>query len=548
MTVEVSASAPVSPRRSLWWLGGLILGLGIVAQGLLLLRFAEDPTYSKMSVLFVWPATLFALLLWWLLAVRVSWRIKLAPLAAIGIGLGTFFSLYRVEGSDGDMVPIIVSRWAPTRAEVAREYWKQQSIATTTAPQTTDDAQGAVPETPAEPLVAGPDDWPDFRGPLRDGIIRGTGFRTDWDANPPRELWRHPVGLGWSSFAVLGDLAITMEQRDDMESVVCYRLSDGEPIWIHGDSTRFTAVAVNGGDGPHATPVIDGDRTFTLGATGLLNCLETRTGRSVWQRNILVDGGDAAGNPVKNLEWGISGTPLVIDGLVIAVPGGASGKSVIAYHRETGDIAWSSADYPATYGAPRVDEFAGTRQLVALHGLGVAGFELDSGRQLWNFPWQNMPKVNVAQVVKVSDSSFVLGIGYGVGAVRVNLNHEAENWSTSEGWKSPRFKLKFNDAVLLNGHLFGLDDGILTCLHPETGKTLWKARRMGYGQLLGFADTLLILSEEGEVVLAEANPQKFVERGRLKVLEGTTWNHPVVAHGKLLVRNGTAAACYDVAP
>ncbi|OYW14118.1 MAG: hypothetical protein B7Z55_16020, partial [Planctomycetales bacterium 12-60-4] len=238
------------------------------------------------------------------------------------------------------MVPQFAYRWAPEREDLAREFWKTQGEvkSATPAPVDTADTENEISVTP---LVAGVDDWPDFRGPQRDGIIRGSGFRTNWTEQPPKEVWRHPVGLGWSSFAVLGDLAITMEQRDHLESVVCYRLDTGEQVWVHEDDARLLVTEINGGDGPHATPVIVGDQTYSLGGTGLLNCLETRTGHKLWSRNILKDAGEP-GEPVKNLEWGVSGSPLVVDDLVITNPGVAEGKSVIAYRRDTGDIVWTA--------------------------------------------------------------------------------------------------------------------------------------------------------------------------------------------------------------
>lgn len=541
----VTAPAKAPRLFGRWPIAAGLLTVAVVLQTFAMFWFAEDSTHQKMSVLFIWPATLFGCLLWWLFGTRFSWRVKLTPVAVIAVVCGAFFTVYRIEGSDGDMVPVLAYRWQPTAREIARDYWKQQTVGTAVdvTPAAVEGDEAAAAPTP---LVADVDDWPDFRGPYRDGIYRGSEVRLDWDQSPPRELWRHPVGLGWSSFAVLGDYAITLEQRDDQEAVVCYHLQTGEPIWIHGDTTRFTAVAVNGGDGPHTTPAIVGERTVTLGATGILNCLATRTGVRHWSRNILEDAG-TPGNPAKNIEWGVSASPLVVDGLVITIPGGTAGRSVIAYHLESGEIAWSTGEFPASYCGARVEELEGVRQLLIYHGTGLTALTIEDGRPLWSFDWVNMPKVNSAQPLKVADDAVVIGSGYGVGAVRVDLDRTDEGWLAMAGWKSTRFKLKFNDAVLLKGFLYGLDDGILTCVDPTSGKTQWKARRFGYGQLLGFEDgRLLILSEDGDAVVVDANPQKFTELARMHVLDGTTWNHPVIAGQKLLVRNGTTAGCYDL--
>jgi outer membrane protein assembly factor BamB len=534
-----SSTTPAPVRRSFprWLIGVGLLAVGVVAQTFFAFRFAEDPTFFKMSFLWVWPATLFAFTLWWLFASGLSWRVKLSPLIGLVILFGVFASVFRIDGSDGDMVPRLSYRWSPTPESKARDYWTRLPTAAESSS-----------ETAEEPLVAGPDDWPDYHGPNREGIIRGRGFRTDWDARPPKELWRHPVGLAWSSFSVLGDYAITQEQRDGDECVVAYSLETGDQKWVHADPARFTVVAVNGGDGPRSTPVIAGDRTYSLGATGIVNGLETRTGKRLWSRNALEDAGEN-GKPADNLQWGLSGAPLVVDGKVIVIAGGTAGKSVIAYDAETGDIAWAGGNFPASYGGARVEEIHGVRQVLAFHGTGIAAFALEDGRLLWSHPWENMPKVNVAQPLRTADDTLVIGSGYSVGAIQLTLAGGTDrDWSVSPGWTSNRFKLKFNDAVLLGGYAYGLDDGIMTCLDVATGKTKWKGGRFGYGQLIAFENTLLVLSEEGDAVLVAAQPTKFEERGRVHVLDGTTWNHPAVAHGKLLVRNGTEAACYDVAP
>ncbi|MBI1346487.1 PQQ-binding-like beta-propeller repeat protein [bacterium] len=535
------------PRHTRWWLGSLILGAGMTAQALLWMRYVEDPTFAKMSVLWVWPATLFALLLWWLFASGLSWATKLIPLGLLALGGVGFFSVYRIDGSDGDMVPRLAYRWVPTAEQQARDYWKQQTIPESSPTNSETPSEGTIADGVEAPEPTA-DDWPDFRGPKRDGIVRGIGFRTDWEKRPPQELWRHPVGLGWSSFVVLDDYAITMEQRDEQESVVAYSLKSGEPLWLHGDDVRFQAVEVNGGDGPHATPVISGDRVFSLGATGLLNCLELNTGKSLWSRNILTDAG-APGAAVKNLEWGVSGSPLVVDDLIITIPGTAPGRSVLAYDRTTGEIVWAGGTFPASYGGPAVAELNGVRQVLIYHGTGIAAFELGSGKELWSFPWENMPKVNAAQPMIVSDSSLVIGTGYGIGATLLKLTAEEKGpWGVSADWKTNRLKLKFNDAILLDGYIYGLDDGILTCVDVATGKTKWKGGRYGYGQILAHESTILALTEDGDVALAKAQPTRFEEIGRFHALDGTTWNHPAVAHGKLLIRNGSMAACYDVAP
>ncbi|HET6422990.1 MAG TPA: PQQ-binding-like beta-propeller repeat protein [Planctomycetaceae bacterium] len=542
-----AATAPLRPRIfPRWSIGLAILLIGVVAQLVLWQVYAEDPTFSAMSVLWVWPATLFAFAIWWTFFSGWTMAVRASAWGLIAAMFVVFLSVFRLDGSDGDMIPKLEYRWTPSARQKAAEYLQRQSIP---APAPVE----ATTETPvANVPAATDDDSTDFRGNLRDGIIRGAGFRKDWADKPLQEVWRHPIGLGWSSFSVLGDLAITQEQRGGDECVVAYQLATGEPVWRHADREELQIVLVNGGNGPHCTPVIVGEWTYTLGGTGVLNCLATTTGARKWTRNILNDAG-TEGTPVKNLEWGMSATPLVVDDLVICIPGGKlddkRGKSVIAYDRMTGDIRWTSGSFPASYCGARVESLGGVRQVLVFHGLGICGLNLSDGKLLWEKEWTNMPLVNAAQPIRIDEQSLLIGNGYGVGSARLSLSAAPDGkWKVDEVWKSNKLKLKFNDAVLHDGFVYGLDDGILTCIDVETGKTKWKGGRYGYGQILLHDDTLLVTTEEGDVTLVKAAPKKFEEQARIKAVEGTTWNHPVVAHGKLLVRNGTEAVCFDVAP
>ncbi len=543
-SAEISAVRPIGMR---WHYGLSILLIGVVLQLLFWWMYVEDPTFSAMSVLWVWPATLFVFAIWWTVFSGWSGGVRAGAWGLVAVAGVTFFGVFRLEGSNGDMIPKLAYRWTPSAHEKAAEYLQKQSIPLAAVNEPAAEAPAAT-----VPAITD-DDAPDFRGVLRDGIVRGAGFRKNWAEVPPKELWRHPVGLGWSSFSVLGDLAITQEQRDDEESVVAYRLDTGAPVWKHGDKARLEIVVVNGGDGPHCTPVITGEWTYTLGGTGVLNCLATMTGTPKWTRNILEDAG-TAGKPAKNLEWGMSATPLVVDDLVITIPGGNPAenlnKSVIAYDRLTGDIKWTVGNFPASYCGPRVESLGGVRQLLIFHGKGIAAYELTDGKMLWEFGWTNMPLVNAAQPIRLDEQSLLIGNGYGIGSARLALQAASDGtWKVEPPvWKTNKLKLKFNDAVLRDGYVYGLDDGILTCVDIANGKTKWKGGRYGYGQILLHEDTLLCTTEEGEVALVAASPTKFEERARFKAVDGTTWNHPTVAHGKLLIRNSTEAVCYDVAP
>jgi outer membrane protein assembly factor BamB len=536
-TIQLAA-----PGRGRWKIGVGILAIAVVAQAALWTYFADDRTGSKMSILFVWPAALFALAIWWTFFSAQPWRIRLAAWGLLGLASAAFYGIFAVEGTDGEMTPTFRLRWRPSAKAQAAAY-----LATRPAPKPAD----PTPEVLAsqEPWLAGEGDWPGFRGPNRDGVVAGVTLRRDWDKRPLKELWRHPVGLGWSSFAVVGDLAFTQEQRGENECVVCYRVDDGSEVWVHADPVILKIVELNGDDGPHATPQFHEGRLYTLGGTGVLNCLDARTGSCLWQTDILKDAG-GEGEAVKNIQWGMSGSPLIVDDLVIVSPGGQNKRSTIAYDRLSGEIVWSAGNYEAGYASPHLATIHGVRQVIVFHGTGIAGHDLSDGRQLWNFDWVNNPKVNSVQPLVFDDGSVLFGCSYGVGTARVDLVRNADgSWEQPKlRWKTNKFRPKFNDFVIRDGFVYGLDDGILLCLDPETGKVKWKDRagQYGYGQMLLAAELLLILSEQGELVLVEARPDKFQEVARMQVLDPICWNHIATAHGKVLVRNNHVAACFEL--
>ena len=549
--VPVTATPAMPNLRGRWvWAAG-ILAIACIAQSVLWAKWWEDPTYFAMSVLFVWPAALFALAIWWTFFSGWSWRIRLGLVGAIAATFFGFFNLYRLEW-DGGMIPRrFILRSKPTPEEVARLYRKQQ-LASATAAETkaTGDLQTAEPL----PLVVTEGDWPGFRGPHRDGIVRNGSLRRDWQSAPPTQIWRHPLGRAWSSFAVVGSHAFTQEQRDEYECVVAYDIETGSEVWVHQDKTILSIVDANGGPGPHATPQFDEGCLYTLGGTGVLNCLDAANGKPLWSTNILKDAGDGK-VPAANIEWGISGSPLIVDNLVIVVPGGNAkegtigfNQGVAAYDKKSGQRTWVAGKHQASYGSPRLENIGGSPQLLIPHADGLSGHSLDDGKELWFFPLSNPPKVNSSMPWLLDDGSLLFGTGYGVGSVRLDIsNGDGHEWTAKQRWQTNRFRPKFNDFFVRDGHAYGLDDGTLACLDVENGKVKWKSGRYGYGQLLLVDDIMLIITEDGELLLVPATPAKPEAIATFKVFDsGFCWNHPVLVRGKLLVRNAAEAVCLDV--
>jgi len=366
----------------------------------------------------------------------------------------------------------------------------------------------------------------------------------DWKQHPPQELWRHPIGEGWSSFAIVGSRAFTQEQRGPLECVVCYHADTGAELWSHADETRYeTAMA---GIGPRATPTLTDSAVFALGATGILNCLDPVTGETVWQRNICDDAG------TSTPEWGFSGSPLIVDETIIIDAGGSGDKAVIAYHQDTGDIVWAAGNHRAGYASPRLEKIRGQTVLLVFHGDGLLAMSPSDGSRFWEYPFTNMYQVNAAQPMMTGDHVFI-STGYDGGCValdpgRISDARPAEVWPPNRD-----LKLKFNEAVALDGFVYGLDDGILCCVNAATGRREWKGGRYRFGHVLLWDDVLLVQSEAGYTALVEATPEAFREITRFSALSQPTggspvkvWNVPVVNRSRLYVRSAREAACFEL--
>ena len=476
------------------------------------------------------PATVIALL--WGLPAAVAAALAAFALTRRGGGRarslaagGVFFvalapwAFLRADGASGQMMPNLV--WGPA------------ARASRTEP---------APPARARPeisLAATPGDWPGFRGARRDGVVApaaAAALDLDWRDHPPRECWRRPIGRGWSSFAVVGDLACTQDQAGERERVVCFDAPSGRLAWAHEDAARFDELA--GGPGPRATPLIDGGRVYALGATGILNCLDARTGERIWTVSLA---GGAAAAP----EWGFASSPLAHDGLVYVSPGGVGGTRLAAFDEQTGALVWRASGDAPGYGSPQLMRLAGAAQIVLFDGAGVAGFEPRTGEELWAWAWpEALPRA--AQPQSLGDDRVLVGMGYGRGMLSLRLRRDAGELRAEEDWSSTRLKPKFNDFVIHRGHLYGLDEGILVCLDAATGDRLWKGGRYGYGQLLLVGERLLVTTESGGLVVVEASPAGHRELARIDALTGKSWSHPALAGGRLFLRNGSEAVCLEL--
>ena len=553
----------------IWWLffsrapwlervGALVLMAGALLATLRIVHPSiANGMMGMMLPIFAIPVLSLALVAWAMAARHLSSVPRRALLVvAIVLACGVF-TLVRTGGITGDARSDLHWRWTPTPEERLLAQGADEPAAlppapaaptaeATATPLPTPAPTGPVsptpaptatktPEKPTVPAAAEPQVvWPGFRGPERDGIIRGVRLETDWAKSPPVALWRRPIGPGWSSFAVRGDFLYTQEQRGDDEIVTCYRVITGEPVWRHRDAARFWES--NGGAGPRATPTLSHGRVYTFGATGILNALDAGNGAVVWSRNAASDTG------AKTPGWGFASSPLVVGNLVIVA---ASGR-LAAYDIGTGKPRWFGPAHGGSYSSPHLMTIDGVAQVLLLSSTGVTSVSPTDGTQLWEHAWEGTP---ILQPARTADGDILITTGDmagGAGTRRIAVAHGSGGWTVEERWTSVGLKPYFNDFVVHKGYAFGFDGSILACIDLTDGRRKWKGGRYGHGQLvlLPDQDLLLVLSEEGELALVSAKPDQFTELARVPAIEGKTWNHPVLVGDLLLARNGEQMAAF----
>lgn len=503
----MSDSSPPKPVR--WQIGVRMTVLGIAV--ITWVRWREDWPFQKRNLISyeVGFVTLLALVIWWLFLSRAAWRIRWRVMgAALGL-MGLFVAVVRLHGVSGDLVPEFAWRWSGASAA---------------------QASAPVNNAPAKGLHG---DFPQFYGPDRTGVLKGPKLNSDWAMHPPQTLWRKPIGAGWSGFAVVGDVCITQEQKGENECVSALVLATGEPRWVHADAAHYQSLIA--GEGPRATPTVTGGNVFTLGSTGILNCLDLATGAVRWSQNVVsaVNG--------KIPEWGATSSPLVVDDLVIVHGGEKGTHSLVAYRTSDGGLVWKGGT-KSSYATPVLATLAGVSQVIAFNDGNVSAHDPKTGVTLWQHPWGNGNVVCASPIV-IGDDRVLFSSGYGVGAELLKVTRSGTALSIGSLWQSNRMKAKFSHLFTRDGCVFGLDDGLLACADLQDGSRHWREGRYGHGQGLVVGQHYLLMAENGDLVLLRPTPEAPNEIARLHVLGSKTWNPMALAGDLLLVRNDREAVC-----
>lgn len=504
----MNASKSSSPR---WW---PLIVIWVLALGAwIFIAVTGDLTRQFIVMKSIGTGIVASMLsvLWLLTLSRLPWKIRLKGFGAAVVILLILVGLFKIGGVSGDLIPIVKFRWSGSADRVA-----------TGVVDSTSEITGSYPQ---------------FLGPNRDTTVTGIQLDPDWEARPPELIWKQPIGEAWSAFAIVGNRAVTQEQDGDDELVVCYELLTGTVIWEH----RYPAKYDNplGGVGPRATPTIEEDRVYAVGSMGDFMCLDLESGEKRWGFNVL----DKHGASVP--EWGLAGSPLIYEDSVILSVGGRNGHSLVAYDKRSGDYVWSGGSDKVHWSSPVLFEVGGRKQVLIFNHKSMVGHDVADGSILWEYEWDTDGMPHVAVPVLVPGDRILLSSGYGKGAELLQISNLDDGKQQAERiWRTLHLKAKFNNYVLKDGFVYGLDDGMLTSIDVEKGRRSWKKGRYGHGQNILVGDLMILTAENGEVLLVEPVPEEPRILGSFQGLEGKSWNPPALVGEYLLLRNHLEAALY----
>jgi outer membrane protein assembly factor BamB len=506
------------------------LALEIDIEDAVIFRFVTQWHVPALAVLII--------ALWWLFFSGVNWNTRLGVVFAVVLAVAGFFSIVR----QGELTMGRI-------ALVPRFHFYWETSAEDKLEQERESESRATDDLPTIDATIGPEDFPRYRGPKLDGVVSFAKLQTDWQKHPPTLLWRRACPGGYGGVAVAGNIAVTLQQQKKQEVVVCYDRLTGRERWTHSYDAFHEDIM---GNGPRSTPAIHNNRIFSIGATGELVCL-TVDGKKQWDKNILSIA------KAKNIKWGLTGSPLIVDDLVVANagidPDAPADSSLIAFEQTTGEIRWQTGNRKAGYSSPQLAVLDNTPQILLFDGAGLISYD-KAGKELWQHRWVTDYEMNSIQpVVLGTDRVFIsseLSNGCAMLRVKAPANDKAP-WSVEVLWENKRLAARYANPVSDGKNIYGLHHtgGVLTCLNASDGTLKWKGERCGPGQMLLADGVLLVVNgDTGDVKLFETDSQTCSEIARLHVFEpkkrDKTWNTPALAGDQLFVRNQREIACWKL--
>lgn len=370
-------------------------------------------------------------------------------------------------------------------------------------------------------------DWYQWRGPNRDGISSEKGWTTSWEGGSPKKLWGTSVGIGYSAVSISKGKLYTMGNNNKMDTVYCFDANTGASVWKY---SYHSASEGNGHPGPSSTPTVDDKRVYTLSREGDLFCFDAETGKVIWYQDVKKFG-------AKPPTWWFDSSPLVFDGMTIVDVG-----MTIAFDKATGKIIWKSQDYEGGYSSPYAYKQGNLWRIAVYNGFGLVVFEPKTGKEIGKQLFQINNRVNVSTPIVSNGKAFVSS-GYGKGCALIDVS--TNNFSIT--YENKNMKNHFNSCVLFNGYLYGFDESELKCMDFLTGDVKWSQKGLGKNSLMIADNKLIIMTEKGELVIAEVSPESYKEISRAKILDGLCWTVPVLSNGKIYCRNHEGdLVCLDV--
>lgn len=372
-------------------------------------------------------------------------------------------------------------------------------------------------------------DWPNFFGSKFDGKSDVTGFKKDFK-EAPKPLWERTLGAAFSSFAVVGDRLYTCGEAEKQQALYCLNADTGEVIWQKPFEKQYKNEH---GDGTRATPTVDGDRVYVLGAFGKLICVDAATGKDIWMKQF---------NNVPT--WAYSGSVL-IEGELAIVSAGKGHGSLIAYEKKTGKEVWKVGDDQVGYATPYPFTFNNQRYVVGFMGSAAIIADVKTGREVWRSPWKTSYEVNAAMPI-FHDGYLFFSSGYDTGCGLFKLAADGDKLSATQVWKSDVLLTKFQSCILHDGKLYASDQNALKVVDFMTGKELFKQAKIKNGTMVLADEHFILLTEQGQLQIAKAGAAEFTPITKVSILDGRCWAVPVLHKGRLFARNLDRVVCLDL--